>query len=66
MFGIHEMSHATVIKLGCKRCIDWKRSVEMFLLSVNMSCSCCFCCVMKFLTPSVIKLGCKRCIGSKQ
>ena len=55
-----------VIKLGCKRCIGWKRYVKIFLLSVEMSCLPFFCCAMRFLIPSVIKLGCKRCIGWKQ
>ena len=54
---------SSVIKLGCKRCIGWKGQVEIFLLSVKMSCLRCFCCTMKFPMPSVIKLGCKLCVG---
>ena len=55
----------SVIKLGCKRCIGWKWYVEIFRLSLKMSCLRCFCCTMKFM-PSVIKLGCKRCAGWKR
>ena len=53
----------SVMKLGCKRCIRWKRLAKIFLLSVKNSCLRCFCCAIKFLMPSVTKLGCKRCIG---
>ena len=35
----------TVIKLSCKRCLGWKYYVKIFLLSVKISCLCCFCCV---------------------
>ena len=35
---------SSVTKLGCKRCIGWKRYVQIFLLSVKMSCLHWFCC----------------------
>ena len=48
------------------RCIGWKQWVEIFLLSVKMSCLRCFWCAMKFLMPSVIKLGCRRYFSWKR
>ena len=50
----------SVVKLGCKRCISWKRYVKTLLLSVKISCVHCLCPSMKVLIPSAIKLGCKR------
>ena len=56
---------AKVLELGCKRCIDWKQWVKIFLPLIKMGCLRCFCCAMKFLMSSVVKLGCKRCIAWK-
>ena len=35
----------SVINIGCKLCIGWRREVKILLLSVKGSYSCCVCCV---------------------